>query len=235
MSFKRNSLRFAIPLLMGISVIPAAQAATSNGIFAYSFNQTTELVLNTNLGQVTLSQSSRGWWDQTGLHYADNDNYFAGFCGSSDACFGNDIAYNNFFIFDLSGFTGGATSATLHLFNKSVDGFISSSPSLDYSVWDVSTKLGVLAASGTGRVDIFNDLGSGLNYGGRTMTAADNGVFVDIALNTNALAYINSNGGNTVAFGGTVGAVPEPETYAMLMAGLGLMGAVARRRKSKQA
>jgi hypothetical protein len=33
----------------------------------------------------------------------------------------------------------------------------------------------------------------------------------------------------------TVAAVPEPETYAMLLAGLGLMGAVARRRKAKQA
>ena len=30
-----------------------------------------------------------------------------------------------------------------------------------------------------------------------------------------------------------VAAVPEPETYAMLLAGLGLMGAVARRRKQK--
>lgn len=30
-------------------------------------------------------------------------------------------------------------------------------------------------------------------------------------------------------------AVPEPETYAMLLAGLGLMGAVAGRRKGKQA
>ncbi|MFA9217980.1 MAG: PEP-CTERM sorting domain-containing protein [Sphingomonadaceae bacterium] len=29
----------------------------------------------------------------------------------------------------------------------------------------------------------------------------------------------------------TVSAVPEPETYAMLLAGIGLMGAVARRRK----
>lgn len=29
-------------------------------------------------------------------------------------------------------------------------------------------------------------------------------------------------------------AVPEPETYAMMLAGLGLMGAVVRRRKSKQ-
>ena len=32
-----------------------------------------------------------------------------------------------------------------------------------------------------------------------------------------------------------VPSVPEPETYAMLLAGLGLMGAVARRRKAKQA
>jgi hypothetical protein len=33
----------------------------------------------------------------------------------------------------------------------------------------------------------------------------------------------------------TVTPVPEPETYAMLLAGLGLMGAVARRRKAPQA
>lgn len=32
-----------------------------------------------------------------------------------------------------------------------------------------------------------------------------------------------------------VSAVPEPETYAMLLAGLGLMGAIVRRRKSKAA
>ncbi len=32
----------------------------------------------------------------------------------------------------------------------------------------------------------------------------------------------------------TAAPVPEPETYAMMMAGLGLIGMVARRRKSKQ-
>ena len=30
------------------------------------------------------------------------------------------------------------------------------------------------------------------------------------------------------------GAVPEPETYAMLLAGLGLMGTIVHRRKSRQ-
>lgn len=37
------------------------------------------------------------------------------------------------------------------------------------------------------------------------------------------------------ADGVMVAAVPEPETYAMLLAGLGILGAVARRRKASQA
>jgi choice-of-anchor C domain-containing protein len=45
---------------------------------------------------------------------------------------------------------------------------------------------------------------------------------------------ISANGG-PVLDNVSVTAVPEPETYAMLLAGLGLMGTIARRRNKKQA
>ena len=41
--------------------------------------------------------------------------------------------------------------------------------------------------------------------------------------------YGDNSGGVSLS----ITAVPEPETYAMLLAGLGLMGAIARRRKQK--
>ena len=43
----------------------------------------------------------------------------------------------------------------------------------------------------------------------------------------------NGNNGEFYLSGMSVVAVPEPETYAMMLAGLGLMGLVARRRKQK--
>ena len=52
-------------------------------------------------------------------------------------------------------------------------------------------------------------------------------------------AFASNQYGNYSTFTTTavsaIAAVPEPETYAMLMAGLGLMGFVARRRKNKAA
>jgi hypothetical protein len=42
--------------------------------------------------------------------------------------------------------------------------------------------------------------------------------------------YFNLSSAGVLTY--TVASVPEPETYAMLLAGLGMMGFVARRRKS---
>lgn len=56
------------------------------------------------------------------------------------------------------------------------------------------------------------------------------GTAVDNTLN---LFYFDSNtGGNRGSILASVTAIPEPETYAMLLAGLGLVGFIARRRKA---
>ena len=56
------------------------------------------------------------------------------------------------------------------------------------------------------------------------------------AANTLNLYYFDSNNGdNTGSIVVDVTAVPEPESYAMMLAGLGLMGLVGRRRKQKAA
>lgn len=71
----------------------------------------------------------------------------------------------------------------------------------------------------------------------------------NVAWNTYSLSFtassdanyslnFNNAGGDNVGIvldNVSVTAVPEPETYAMLLAGLGVMGAVARRRKAQSA
>ena len=50
-----------------------------------------------------------------------------------------------------------------------------------------------------------------------------------------ASAYVSDNTSGLTNYAFRVTAVPEPETYAMMLAGLGLLGFAARRRKAKAA
>lgn len=86
----------------------------------------------------------------------------------------------------------------------------------------------------------------GFSFGGITGTAtATSATFPFYHFTGN---YLASTGNTLLSFASTgtgnsgvvldnvsVTAVPEPESYAMMLAGLGLMGAIARRRKVKQA
>lgn len=81
-------------------------------------------------------------------------------------------------------------------------------------------------------------IGAGLSYADFRYNPFENsGVFVGAQLDSGyPEGYRFFDTGNipyaTTALWTAVTAVPEPETYAMMLAGLGLIGAIARRRKA---
>jgi hypothetical protein len=73
-----------------------------------------------------------------------------------------------------------------------------------------------------------------LNGGGMTTSS----VIFGSPIVANKLSFISAFGDNSYSMSeisvmGHVASVPEPETYAMFLAGLGLMGTIARRRRIK--
>lgn len=141
--------------------------------------------------------------------------------------------------------TGGGTSTMTQLFDPALMGLLTLS--------DVQTLSPITALAGSAAE---NNL-LVLSLGSRRLIEVDRQGHIKSSLDlTNILAH-NGIEGVTVDEKGTIylvaeqiqdgtssdgksqlivltAPVPEPETYAMLLAGLGLMGVIARRRKSKQ-
>lgn len=111
-----------------------------------------------------------------------------------------------------------------------VSGITSQFSALDFGLWDGSTLVTNVAgtAFGGNTFAVFSDkANTGISLVvGKTYTLKITGT---------AIATGNTALGTVVVSNGTVSPVPEPESYAMLLAGLGLMGAIARRRSSKRA
>ena len=97
----------------------------------------------------------------------------------------------------------------------------------DASSWSDSFFAGLLST--TGGLSRFNDV-HGLTSGSFSQT------FSGLTLgDTYAVGFGGAwlGSGGSVSISSVMAAVPEPETYAMLLAGLGLVGAMARRRNSR--
>lgn len=111
-------------------------------------------------------------------------------------------------------------------------------------VTGMASQFSALAASlwsGAAQIASFTSVNAG---GNRTILVSDaaNSAFSLLAgqaytfkVTGISTALPNTAKGAVVAFNGTVSAVPEPESFALLLAGLGLVGVAAKRGRQKPA
>lgn len=109
--------------------------------------------------------------------------------------------------------------------------------SLTFNFSGPMTAIGAYVADGAPLGGFSNELfdGSGslgsISVGARTLPDSFIGIVSTLSF-TSAKVYAESGGDSWGLDNLEVAAVPEPGTYALLLAGLGLIGAVARRRRA---
>ena len=136
---------------------------------------------------IVIDYTDSGWYRSNGEHDPSNLNYAAGSYG---------YIYRNWFVFDLSGVTTSISSGVLRLYTNYAIG------SGNYTLRDVSTDITTLQTGGTNLIDIYNDLGTGSDYGSINISSADDYSLIEIELSASALTDINSALGNLFAIGG---------------------------------
>ncbi len=157
---------------------------------------------------LTVNAADRGWWGSTGNHMSDNKNTLTGFCSG---CAGSPD--NSYFVFTLPTFSGTVTSVTLKLEHEA---FTSPQTTETFSVWDVTTPIATLMATGTSATSIYNDLMTGTQYGTFMAGTTTVGTILTIALNSQAVAAVAAASGGQIAIGihmDTLTASPSASEY----------------------
>jgi hypothetical protein len=142
----------------------------------------------------TFDASSRGWYNQNGVHNATNLNTLVGQGTATDR-------FRSFFVFDLATLSRPAGSGVLRL---ELEAFMGPDAFEHVAVYDVSTPASDLVLSQTGRSDIYADLGGDVLYGAVLATPADVGSVLEIPLSPEAIAAINLARGGRFAVGVSV-------------------------------
>jgi hypothetical protein len=165
---------------------------------------------------VVLDALDSGFYFDNGTHNPGIENYLTGLF--------NEEEHRSFFVFDLSSIAGTIEAATLRLFNPEVSatlhGYVSPDPTETLNIYDVSTPAADITLNAAG-VEGFDDLGSGILYGSTTVSAADNGTVVEIALGGAAIADLNAATGLLLLGGAldTIGGTSDQYVFGFSMAG----------------
>ena len=204
----------ALWIALLISVLPNLAAAQTA---SYSLNSTGVSEFGTGpYGSVTLTQSFSDV--QVNVVLRNDLNFLST---------GNQNSHS-IFTFNVSGATAG--DVTDISFANGLNGSFGvaspagNSPFGNFTYGIFCTSSCTSGGSGGGYVDP-------LNFTVHNATISEFNHLSSGGTNAYFAADVLNLSGNTGAIGATVAAVPEPETYAMLLSGLGLIGFVARRRQ----
>lgn len=156
--------------------------------------------LSTAASATVLDATERGTYRDSGVFGSGGSgtsvgNYITG--GLS-----NGAEFRSFFNFDLSAVTGQVTEAVLTISLDRTRAF-SPDPIETLGIFDVTSDIPTLL-DGSGGVAAFDDLGSGISYGGASVLTDSTSGTLSIALNALALLDLNAAIGGDFALGGAV-------------------------------
>lgn len=153
----------------------------------------------------TSDRTARGWYDSSGYHNSENDNYLVGAY--------DDGPYRNFFVFTLPVLQPGQliVSASLDLYCPALVGYNSSDSSERYQLFAVeNTSIAALQLGGEGLTNIYADLGEGTSFSNEVLLTADSmGTDISIPLNPAFLEYAGRHSGESIAVGGTLNSASD--------------------------
>jgi hypothetical protein len=215
-------------LVAGLLSAAPANAQSAFGFSDYSGNE--KLILTTTGGTVTLyTDGFQGWFSNCCISNTagpdGSPSYFAGAISAGTHA-------NNFFAFDISALSDvTVTGVDLSVPSYTISGNVT------YRVGDASAlaNAGQLSDGSSPNLTIYDALGLG-GYGNFGLTPGQSNTIVDFALNGAAVSALNgdiANGDKYFAVGGTLNAVPEPSTWALMLLGFAGLGFAGYRRAKK--